>query len=204
MRDPRRNARVFRVVVPFGAGILTLIAAVNSFAQVSEIDGFDRAITSGGKQDALAFIDGFGSSHLIPDLIELLPPAVAAAVCADLPSGASSAANRACEQLRDVLATAPAAGTVAQEVVTTEEGDLFATEEVAEEMDETPEELSFQHDALGSQDGNPSSVSGNTSSGDSSSGGDSSIGGEGTPALGLAHDLEQRVRDVTGVRRPGS
>src|SRR5262245_49310679 len=119
MRDRRSNTRVFRVAVPLSAGALALIAGVNGpLAEMSEMDGFDRAVTSGSKADAMAFINQFGSSHLVPDMIELLPPDVAAAVCADLPSSASSAADRACEQIKAILATAPAAGTVAPDVVT--------------------------------------------------------------------------------------
>ena len=73
-------------------------------AQVSEIDSYDRAVTSQTKEDALAFIEEFGSSHLIGDLIESLRPEVAREVCADLPSGVSRA-RRACEQLPKVSVT---------------------------------------------------------------------------------------------------
>ena len=76
----------------------------SSLAQVSEIDSYDRAVTSQAKTDALAFIEEFRTSHLIGDLIESLRPEVAREVCADLPSGVSRA-RRACEQLRKVPVT---------------------------------------------------------------------------------------------------
>jgi hypothetical protein len=76
----------------------------SSLAQVSEIDSYDRAVTSQTKTDALAFIEGFRTSHLIGDLIESLRPEVAREVCAELPSGVSRA-RRACEQLRKVPVT---------------------------------------------------------------------------------------------------
>jgi uncharacterized protein YgiM (DUF1202 family) len=79
-----------------------LVAVSESpFAQGSEIDSYERAVTSQTKADALAFIEEFGSSHLLGDLIESLRPEIAHEVCADLPSGVSSA-RRACEQLPKV------------------------------------------------------------------------------------------------------
>src|SRR5215510_15198227 len=105
--------RVCRLTVTLGAGALALIAGVNGpLAEMSEIESFDKAVTSGSKEDALAFIHEFGSSHLVPDLIDLVPLDVAAAVCADL------GGNSACDSLQNNLATEPAAGTVAPELAT--------------------------------------------------------------------------------------
>src|SRR5262245_38260074 len=178
------------VTVPLGAGALTLIAGVNGpLAQMSEMDGFDKAVTSGSKEDALAFINDFRSSHLIPDLIELLPPDTAAAVCADLPSGASSTANRACDEAKAIIATAPAAGTAAPEVVTPEEAppaeDLSAPPAAPTEA-VTTADVGLQRDTPGNQSstgsrsgdtsGTSGSSSGGSSSGGSSSGGSSSGG----------------------------
>jgi len=73
----------------------------SSLAQVSEVDSYERAVISQTKEDALAFIEEFRSSHLTGDLIESLRPEVAREVCADLPSGVSRA-RRACEELRKV------------------------------------------------------------------------------------------------------
>src|SRR5262245_43160663 len=106
--------KVCRLTVTPGVGALALIAGVNGpLAEMSEIDAFDKAVTSGSKEDALAFIHEFGSSHLVPDLIDLLPHDVAVAICADL------GGNSACNKLQDNTATEPAAGMVAPEVATT-------------------------------------------------------------------------------------
>jgi hypothetical protein len=93
-----------------GIAVLFAISA-SPLAQVSEIDGYDRAVTSQTKDDALAFLRKFRSSHLVGDLIESLRPDVAREVCAELPSGVSSA-RRACEQLREapVAEAAPGSG----------------------------------------------------------------------------------------------
>src|SRR5262245_4668126 len=157
-----RRMRIHRVAVTLGAGALALIAGVNGpLAQMSEIDAFDKAVTSGSKEDALAFIHGFRSSHLVPDLIDLLPPDVAAAVCADL------GGNSACDSLQNNLATEPAAGTVAPELATT-----------VEEDDQTPLQAGFQHDGpVDQSDNGGGSTSGGTSGGStsgSSNGGSSS------------------------------
>jgi len=73
----------------------------SSLAQVSEVDSYERAVISQTKENALAFIEDFRSSHLTGDLIESLRPEVAREVCADLPGGVPRA-RRACEQLRKV------------------------------------------------------------------------------------------------------
>jgi hypothetical protein len=89
---------VYRLTLALGAVALALVTGANASLANSEIDAFDKAATSGSKEDALSFIHEFGSSHLVPDLIDLLPPDVAAAVCADL------GGNRACNNLQDNLA----------------------------------------------------------------------------------------------------
>src|SRR5262245_43266819 len=140
--------RVHRFAVTLGAGALALIAGVNGpLAQMSEIDAFDKAVTSGSKEDALAFIHEFGSSHLVPDLIHSLSPDVAATVCAYLGD------NTACDDLQNSLATEPAAGT-APELATT---------------DETP----VDDDRPGDQSDTSAGSSGGSSSSGSSSGGSS-------------------------------
>lgn len=93
-----RRMRICGVTIILGAGALALVTAANDSLANSEIDAFDKAVTSGSREDALSFIHEFGSSHLVPDLIDLLTPDVAAAVCADL------GGNRACDNLRDNLA----------------------------------------------------------------------------------------------------
>ena len=70
-------------LLPLGLGAAAFLAfSAGASAEMSEIDAFQRAINSQSKKDALAFIDDFGTSHLVPDLIELLRPEVAADVCA--------------------------------------------------------------------------------------------------------------------------
>jgi hypothetical protein len=70
-----------------GIGVV-LVGMREPAAEVSEIDAFQRAVSSRTKADALAFLRDFGSSHLVPDLIDVLPPEVALEVCATL-SGAA-------------------------------------------------------------------------------------------------------------------
>jgi hypothetical protein len=193
MRDRRRNAKVLRVAVPLSAGALALIAGINGpLAEMSEMDGFDRAVTSGSKEDAMAFIDQFGSSHLVPDLIELLPPDVAAAVCADLPSSASSAADRACQQIKSIIATAPAAGTVAPEAIAPEEApsNIVAPEETPPEQDlftppeakaeeEPPTGVGYQRDTPGNQGGSSDGSADGSGDGSADGSGDGSADGSG-------------------------
>ncbi len=83
----------------FGVGAAALGVAACGSVKVAEIDSFQRAVASDKKEEALTFIDNFGSSHLISDLIDLLEPAVAEEVCYNLPSGASIDARRACNKL---------------------------------------------------------------------------------------------------------
>ncbi len=149
MRARSRNAKLLRVGVPLGVGALALIAGVNGpLAQMSEMDGFDRAITTGTKEDALAFISDFRSSHLVPDLIELLPPDVAAAVCAELGGSGSNATDRACDQIMTALTAMPAAGITAPDVVTTEQAPVVVT---TEQDDETQTQIGPESDEPGNR-----------------------------------------------------
>jgi SPOR domain len=92
-----------KTLCPLTISLAVIVSGGASFAQ-SEIDAYDRAVSSQTKEAALAFLNEFGSSHLVGDLIDSLRPEVARQVCADLPGGVSGA-RRACEQ----LPTAPVA-----------------------------------------------------------------------------------------------
>ncbi len=92
------SLKVLKTLVQLGSGVATVFACVESpLAQLAEIDSYELAVTSQTKENALAFIEEYSSSHLIADLIDSLPPAVANAVCADLANGPSTA-RRACEE----------------------------------------------------------------------------------------------------------
>lgn len=93
-----------------GMAMMLFTASEGVLAQVSEIDSYDRAVTLQTKEAALAFLDEFGSSHLVGDLIESLRPDIARAVCADLPSGVLRA-RRACERLKTAPVTEAPPGT---------------------------------------------------------------------------------------------
>jgi hypothetical protein len=101
-------------LLPLGAAAAALFAfgAGAGAETMSEIDAFQRAVSTQNEQDALAFIDGFGSSHLVPDLIELLRPAIAADLCADLHSR-SPRVRVACDRVEkaaeNAVAVAPTA-----------------------------------------------------------------------------------------------
>ena len=96
----------------FTAGfVVGMFASINdAIAKLSEIDGFEQAAATGSVEDVLGFIDAFPSSHLVIDLIGLVPPEVATRVCASLPEGASSLARRACNGLQEAIGSSPAAG----------------------------------------------------------------------------------------------
>jgi SPOR domain len=111
----RNEFRGLRTLLVVAVSVAALAAATDTaIAQTSEIDSYDRAVTSQTKENALAFLEEFRSSHLVGDLIESLRPEVAREVCADLPSGVSRA-RRACEQLqqRPVAEAAATAGNAA-------------------------------------------------------------------------------------------
>jgi len=110
MEKRKKRPRIPSVLLPLGVGAAALLAVTKGpLAEVSEIDAFQRAVTSQSEADALAFMRDFGSSHLVPDLIDLLRPDVALDVCASL-SSASSQAPTACVRLQKAVATAPVAG----------------------------------------------------------------------------------------------
>jgi hypothetical protein len=96
-------------LLPLGAAAAVLFAfgAGASAETMSEIDAFQRAVSTQNEQDALAFIDGFGSSHLVPDLVELLRPEVAADLCANLHSR-SPRVRAACDRVEKAAASAVA------------------------------------------------------------------------------------------------
>ncbi len=111
MADRRKSPKVLRILLPLGIGAAALLAfSKGPAAQMSELDAFQRAINTQSTQDALAFIDDYGSSHLVPDLIDLLEPDVAAQVCSSVRSP-SSRVRGACERVQRDVATAPAAST---------------------------------------------------------------------------------------------
>jgi hypothetical protein len=95
--------------LPLGAAAAALfVFAASACAEtMSEIDAFQRAVSTQNKQDVLAFIDGFGSSHLVPDLIDLLRPEVATDLCADFHSRSPSM-RVACDRVEKAAATAVA------------------------------------------------------------------------------------------------
>jgi hypothetical protein len=100
-------------LLPLGA-VATLLFAIDASAgaeMMSEIDAFQRAVSSQNKQDALAFIDSFGSSHLVPDLIELLRPDVAADLCLGL-SSHSPRVRATCDRVAKTVANVAVAPTV--------------------------------------------------------------------------------------------
>lgn len=105
------SLKALRILLSLGIGA----AALSGFgggplAQMSEIDAFQRAVSTQTKQDALAFIDAYGSSHLVADLIELLRPEVAMETCASL-RAAPARTRGACEAVAKAVAAAPDAGT---------------------------------------------------------------------------------------------
>ncbi len=94
-----------KLLPPAAAAAALAAFSAGAAARMSEIDAFQNAVTTQSRQEALAFVDEFGSSHLIPDLIELLRPEVASQVCARL--GRGSARTRAsCDRMERALATA--------------------------------------------------------------------------------------------------
>src|SRR5262245_11088696 len=168
--------RVPRVTVPLCAGAIALIAGVNGpLAQMSEKDAFDKAVTSGSREDALAFIKEFSSSTLISELIELLPPETAVAVCAGLASGASRAASRECSEV--TIGTAPAAGTGVPDVVRPEQTpskkDLFSHSEGPKA--DTTTDVGLQRDTAGN---GGATGSGGSSGASDTSGSSSGVGNE--------------------------
>jgi hypothetical protein len=96
-----------------GGAIALAVGIGHSTSQTSEIDAYEAAVRSQSKTEALSFIKNFGSSHLVGDLIESLPPEVAQQVCTDLQGSGPARARQACEALREALAVQPDAQTAA-------------------------------------------------------------------------------------------
>jgi hypothetical protein len=86
------------IILLTGVAVLALVGTRQPAAEMSEIDAFQRAVSSQTKADALAFLRDFGSSHLAPDLIDVLPQGVASEVCATI-SESSSRADAACKKV---------------------------------------------------------------------------------------------------------
>src|SRR5262245_6985032 len=109
----RKRSKSWIFLLPLATVAATLLAVTKgSLADVSEIDAFQRAVSTQSKADALVFLRDFRSSHLTSDLIELLQPHLALEVCSSL-SGGSSRVRAACEKVKKAAATAPAAGSPA-------------------------------------------------------------------------------------------
>jgi hypothetical protein len=97
-----------RVLIAAVVSAIALALGVGrSTSQTSEIDGYEAAVRSQSKAEALSFIKNFDSSHLVGDLIESLRPEVAEQVCADLRGSGPARARKACEGLREALAAQP-------------------------------------------------------------------------------------------------
>jgi hypothetical protein len=97
----------------FGVGsavaLLALVGACSSSTNTSEIDAYDADVQSSTAEGALAFIKTYRTSHLVSDLVESLPPNVAAQVCSDMPGGVSSSVARSCQHMQEMLAAIPPA-----------------------------------------------------------------------------------------------
>jgi hypothetical protein len=110
-----RICRLFRYT-EFVLPICLLVSnwgATEAKAATSEIDSYQLAVTSQSKETALAFIEEFGSSHLVGDLIESLQRDVAREVCGGLSSGPSSALA-ACAKLQPITSIEPSIETPRQ------------------------------------------------------------------------------------------
>lgn len=92
MRTSKRTVRPqqSRLILSLGA-LACLTAAADAAAAIPEFANFHSALVARDKQAALAFITAFPASPFVDDLIVMLPPEVARAVCADLPSGGARA-----------------------------------------------------------------------------------------------------------------
>ena len=100
MSEPRSRSGGTRSLLAVSVSLCVLAASASTLADDSEIDSFVRAFGSQTKQDALAYIKAFPSSHFVPDLIELLSPEVAQQVCADLGASAPGSVHQVCERQR--------------------------------------------------------------------------------------------------------
>src|SRR5262252_8442697 len=100
MDECSKRSAAFRLLFPLGVSIVAFLAVTKGpVADQSEIDAFQQAINSQTEADATEFIKNFGSSHLVPDLIELLQPDVARAVCTSVSNGTADF-RKACERIK--------------------------------------------------------------------------------------------------------
>jgi hypothetical protein len=114
MKSLGRLSRVHWLLVGAGSSIalLALVGACSihdSSSDRSEIESYDAAVHSQTANGALAFINAHPNSHLVGDLIESLPPDVAAQVCFDMPNGIAGRVARSCQQTQDAVAMLPVA-----------------------------------------------------------------------------------------------
>jgi hypothetical protein len=66
MHAPKMIPRTRKVLFPLSISLVAVVVFGGApFAQMSEIDAYDRAVTSQTKEAALAFIQEFRSSHLV-------------------------------------------------------------------------------------------------------------------------------------------
>jgi hypothetical protein len=100
MSEPRSRSGGTRSLLAVSVSVCVLAASASTLAADTEIDSFLRAFESQTEQDALAYIKAFPSSHLVPDLIELLRPEVAQQVCAEPLDDVSAVAQNACKELQ--------------------------------------------------------------------------------------------------------
>src|SRR5262245_62077303 len=92
MRTCRRTVRRRPSRLLLCAGALGVSIGVgDAAAAIPEFVELHAAIVSQDKESALVFIRAFPTSPLLDDLIAMLSPTVAQAVCADLPVGAGPA-----------------------------------------------------------------------------------------------------------------
>jgi hypothetical protein len=96
MRSFSGTAQLHKIALILGFGAVAL-GAREAPAATAEFDSFHAALVAQDKQAALAFIGAYPASRLVDDLIEMLPRAVAQAVCGDLPSD-SGTAQDACRK----------------------------------------------------------------------------------------------------------
>lgn len=107
-----------------GVAVLA-VACSNRPTEVSEIDSYERAVTTQSAQDALAFISNFPSSHLVGDLIDSLPPAAALQTCVGVRDRVGAA--KSCQRLREMMATKPLVPSAPLEISATASADEAGT-----------------------------------------------------------------------------
>ena len=107
MSELRNRSGAARSALAVSVSLCVFAVSASALAETSEIDSFQIAVTSQTKQDTLAFIEAFPSSHLIGDLFDLLQPGIAQQVCTELAGSAPARAQSACTTLRQAYAVAP-------------------------------------------------------------------------------------------------